>query len=564
MGPGFLIIAAVAATVAIVLGALDHRTASVATRVAVVAAWAAVLVLVAALIRVDTSLELVVSHTRPGLSAPRRVMGLWGGSEGSLLFFAAVLGTALASVAPTSRAGRIAAPLAIAPLLWATVTVASPFERLDVPAIAGSGLSPILEHWAMLIHPPLLYGGLALALVPALMDAGPRSARVSRLAVAVLTAALALGGRWAYTELGWGGWWAWDPVENAALIPWFLLIVHLHVPPHHTLHRWAALLVWPAVFAGSAMTRTSLRTSVHAFANADDIGWFLWPLTAAVAVGSALVGSRLPRSTRLSVPRLLPVTIAFFCAIVVALGTYRPFLPGEATDGTFFARYLWPVAIVAIVGLGLAPAMRGRNRTDGSRPMLFAAIGAILGLTLAMAVGLTIWWQIVHAAALGAGLATLPFARSRRQHLAHLGLWLVLAGALGGTASTQQTFSLDQGEARAVEGHLIENVDLSLEGDNPAVITATVVVDGHRELRPSLAIHPERALRLPEVATTGHLFEDLQLILRSADDDGSILLTVNVEPLANWVWIGAALITAAMFVPGRVSTRKRAATTAAV
>lgn len=563
MGTALLVLAATGASLATLLGAVDDRRAPHVLRASILAAWVAVALLVVALVRVDTSLELVVAHTRPGLNAARRVMGLWGGSEGSLLFFAAVIGTALASVTPRTRVGRTAAPLAPAALLWASAVVASPFERLDVPAIAGSGLSPILEHWAMLIHPPLLYAGLALALVPALLDGDRPTDRVTRAAVAVLTAALALGGRWAYTELGWGGWWAWDPVENAALIPWFLLIAHLHLPSTHTLSRWAALLVWPAVFAGSAMTRTSLRTSVHAFANADDIGWFLWPLTAAVSIGAVLAGTRLPRSHRPHDRRSIPIAIAFFCALVVALGTYRPFLPGEATDGTFFARYLWPVAIVASVGLGLAPATRSVRAKGWTRPVMLASVGALIGLTAAVGVGFTIWWQLVHATALGAGAAGLALARDRRQSLAHFGLWLVLAGALGGTASTQQTFELAPGARRVVDGHTIENTDLELRGENPAVLTATVRVDGE-PLTPSLAIHPERALRLPEVDTTGDPFEDVQVILRSADDDGSMLLTVNVEPLANWVWIGAGLITLAMFAPPRTRSRARADVTSEV
>ncbi len=538
--------------------------------------WLAVARVVSALVREDTSWLIVADHTRPGLSAARRAMGLWGGSAGSLLLFTAVITTVVAVGARSAIRGTWAATALGAPLLWAIALIEDPFERLDVPAIAGSGLSPILEHWAMLAHPPMLYLGLALALVPAIVD-DQRRRRGILGALAILTVALALGGRWAWVELGWGGWWAWDPVENVALIPWLLLVGALHTPANHRSTATLLWLVWPSVFAGTAMTRTSLRTSVHAFANAEGLGWWLWPLAAASVVIVVLTsplrsvfsnGSpnrddtaahrSSPQTTRiLSVRRWLPATLAAVIALVVAAGTFRPLVPGDATDGTFYSRGLWPVALVAMIGLGLAPRW---SRSSPAGLAADAAIGGVGMLLLAATAGWTQWWQLGWSAALGVGLAALlgDLLRSLmgsgrrvepRQIVAHLGVLLVCAAILGDTASSSTTVGISSGESLVVNRYHLTNVDAgiasgSIDEPGPIVLAATVLVDDVA-LHPELVVYPERALRLPELATRSTPIEDLQLILRSVEDDGSVVVTLNVEPLSALVWTGAVLITIA-------------------
>lgn len=504
--------------------------------------WVVITRLTYAFVVQDTSLELVVDHSRPDLSVMRRIMGLWGGSSGSLLFFVAIVGTTLGFAMKERRTALVG--LLIAPLLWALATIESPLATLDVPAIRGNGLSPILEHWAMLAHPPLLYFGLALSMVPVVRDRRDSTSRnIEFAALSILAIALALGGRWAYTELGWGGWWAWDPVENAALMPFLLLVLSIHAPASSKMRFWPLLLIWPINLASTAMTRTSLRTSVHAFADAEGLGWFLWPLTI-VGTIAALGLTRFERSQlddrKASVWVDVPYALLSWTTLVVVLGTFRPFLPGEATAPDFYERFLLPTTLVGVVLMGVLPRLR---KVAPRRAIFEAAIGAIAGCTLAFFLGPTPT-QVLLAAALGAAIGTLtPMAWTWKYHVvgAHLGLVLVLVGALGAASTTTTTIGLSPGQTTEIEGHRITNRSLDLAPGDPAVLTATLLVDGS-EIQPSLAIYPSRGLRLPELATHDSFVEETQVLLRSAEDDGSVLVTVNVIPLTHAVWFGAALI----------------------
>lgn len=562
MGPLLLTLAAVFATTAFLTGWFNANYQRLLQRASISFLALAVARVLWLLVTENTSFAIVVESTRPGLHPIRRAMGLWGSSSGSLLFFTLVIGGVLVAVPVVDRL-RGAPSLVLAALTWTSLVAESPFEQLDAPAIAGSGLSPILEHWAMIIHPPLLYLGLALSLVPAIVE--PRnSRRWSAAAIATLTFSLALGSNWAYEELGWGGWYAWDPVENVALIPWLLLVGGMHANPRHLAFRYTAIVTWPTVFAGTAMTRTSLRTSVHAFANNDQLGLTLWPLAVATTLGGfayalSIRGSRsasLPLNS-LSVTRRWPVVLITFTAVVVALGTFRPFIPGDGTAGTFYTRYLYPVAIVGLIAMGLAP--RWKDKQQRVLVMLLC-VGALVGATAAFVSGWTTWWQIGLAGALAGSLtATIgPGIFPLPRTLAHIGLICVLAGALGGTASTTRNLLLDPGESVAVDGHTITNGGVSFAEGPPPIISADMTIDG-TTARPEVAVFVERGLRLPEVATHRGFLEDVQLILRNADDDGGVQVTVNVEPLTQFVWFGAALISISFLM---TATKKRRTQTA--
>lgn len=548
MGLVTLIVAAASSTAAVIAAFAYPSVQRVLQRLAVASLTLANLYAAFLLATENTNFVLVVNFTRPGLSVVRRVMGLWGGSSGSLLFFTLVVGVVL-TVAPVTGMRRALPSLVIATLSWTLVLVTFPFEQLANQAIAGTGLSPILEHWAMIIHPPLLYLGLALSLVPAIAPSA--SAKWQMSALGTLTVALALGGFWAYEEVGWGGWWAWDPVENVALIPWLLLAVTFHTKRGSALPEWALALIWPTVFAGTAMTRTSLRTSVHSFANADGLGWALWPLATTTCLAAvAIAVQNTTRPTRWRLRSTFPGVMIFAIAVVVALGTFRPFLEG-GTLGSFYTQYLFPVVVVGLMSIGIVPQLRTPAQ---NRSIAAAAIGAVAMAAFAGLTGWTEWWQFLLAAASGSALgATLGGdLRSVRRVVAHIGVTLILIGALGATASVHQTVGLSAGASLNVSGHEIENLGSSFLGDDPPVIGAQIRVDGQTVLEPSLTVFIDRRLRLPEVATQRGLLEDVQVILQSADDDGGVVITVNSQPMTQFVWFGATLILVAMALPSRI------------
>lgn len=272
--------------------------------------------LVVALVRFDGSLVYVADTVRRDASWWWRAAALWSGSEGSLLAFAAVLG---AVAVFDARRGGVAERVSAAPVLgvaMVSAAVANPFRTLDLPATDGAGLTPILEHPAMLVHPPLTYLGFAALVIAAARAAGTAGSgagaswslcvvrRTLRFGVAALTVAMALGARWAYVELGWGGWWAWDAVENASLLPWLAAVAALHGPVDGggdgTL-RAGAVTAGVLVLAGGALARGGAASSVHAFAEAEAIGRAVGVLAFAGAVAgtaSLVRAGRTPRRAR--------------------------------------------------------------------------------------------------------------------------------------------------------------------------------------------------------------------------------------------------------------------------
>lgn len=529
----------------------------------------------------------VADNVRTGTGVAQRVAGLWAGSEGSLLLFTTVVGLMLA--AHSRHMGRSElgfAALTTTGLALTTRLAASPFETLSLPPLDGRGVTPILEHPAMLVHPPLLYGGLALSLVPAVVSGSDRARSRATWAFVMLTVALVLGAGWAYVELGWGGWWAWDPVENVALIPWLLLVTTFHIPGASGIAGRRAIYaaIWPLVFAGTALTRTSLRTSVHAFADASSLRWWLWPLaglTAAAAVVAMVAGRRaMSPSDQKSVPlpakaHRLATSLLLICAVIVALGTFRPFVSGEGTEGWFYTRMLYPLAVVGAVAIGVAPRLwPAAGDRDRARRALVptALLGTGAAIVALWVFGAPHWHQWLLAAALGAGVATLlgdPTSTLARR-LGHLGMALVLVGALAGTASTRRTILLAPEASAVIAGRTITNEGLRVDDGEPRLadpqrlIATVAVADGDRRdiVMPSVGVYPARGLRLAEVATVSRFAADVQVILRSADDDGAITVTVNVRPLQQAVWIGAAClgIAGAAMLPRRRTVRWHTAT----
>ena len=472
----------------------------------------------------DLSLSYVAATSDRSTTWPYRIAGLWGGMAGSLLVWSALL--AGWGVVRRRAVGLERAVLALAPAAFLVVVVlwASPWDRLAAPAIDGEGLTPILRHGAMLYHPPLLYLGATALLVPyAAVVAGEAPISVRRWLLgswAVLTGAMAAGAHWAYVELGWGGYWAWDPVENTALLPWLAALAALHLLRRgDRAPRPATVLAAGGGFVlavvGTTLTRSGAAPSVHAFAEDAAVGRALVTL-AVVAVGALLwrviVGAptddrpaTAPRSGwRERALSVQPVLVAV-ALVVVLIGTVRPVVGSAAVavDGSFFAGIVGPVAVAAAV----------------------LAISA--GVVFPRAV-----------------------RRARPSHVAHIGFLVLLIGVLGSTTGGSTAATLAVGESITVDGWEVRNEGVSVTTiDDHDAVTADVTLlrggDVRARLTPALVAYPEHGRVLAETALRSTPLTDVQVALRDADDDGRALLEVHVNPLVWWVWWGALLLTAA-------------------
>jgi cytochrome c-type biogenesis protein CcmF len=565
-------LAVLAGVGAVVLGVVGRAAvARLALVVAAVASALAVVLLGRALLANDFSWEYVADHSRRGASGGYRLAGLWGGMAGSLMFFAALLGGVGTVAAWRSRglgartSGLVAALVGglVAALLGLVLAFADPFERLDLPAIEGRGLTPILEHPAMLYHPPLLYLGLVTLAAPFALalsavvarvpgdEWGPVVRRWLVIPWTLLALGMVAGAHWAYVELGWGGYWAWDPVENTALLPWLAVTLSLHasLPGSGRTNRAFGGLVCLAfvlALAGTMLTRSGAVPSVHAFGEDVAVGRGLAVLLGVVAVGSLLVlapddrGRLRSSGARTLVVGHLAVVGAVLAVAVV--GTAAPLVSeltgGDdiAVEGRYFAQFAGPLALVGLVLVALVPARR----------ILPCAVGAGVGVAaLWIGGGDLDLPRLALGAAAGAALGSAVAGGRRASNVAHAGLALLLLGVAGTATGTTESVPVDPGDTVEVGGETIRYEGVTVDdSSDPATVTATVHIAG-RDLHPSLAAFPERRVLLPETSLISTPLRDVQVGLRGAADDGSATLQIGVYPLQVWVWWGALVLVAA-------------------
>ncbi|HEX6417771.1 MAG TPA: cytochrome c biogenesis protein CcsA [Acidimicrobiales bacterium] len=610
------LVAAVAAALAPVLG--RPRWAVRLLGLAAASAGVATADLAHALVTGDHSLAYVADFSRRDAGAAYRLAGMWGGNAGSLLWLATLVG-ACGLVAACRTAGlRPRALVAavggatLAGLLAMVVGLADPFARLAVPATDGAGLTPILEHRAMLYHPPLLYLGLASLVAPFALTAAALAdgrlddgwlATVRRWSLVpwcLLGLGMVAGAHWAYVELGWGGYWAWDPVENTALLPWLGLTLLLHAAravsvPRAPVSRLAVagLACLPFVLAllGNLLTRSGATTSVHAFAEARAVGRALGVAVAAAVAAVAVLLARQGRRDRAAggrhrptgpaLPgRLLAGHLAVVGAVlaVVLVGTLWPLVSdlrgddGVAVAGRYFARFTGPLAVAGLALACLAPLAVGAARR--AHPLRATLVPGVAGAAAAVCLlaaatpALGAAGAVLGAAAGAAtGTAAAGAVRAVRGglpaggHLAHAALGLTLAGVAGTTAGGGTTAALAPGESVEVLGHRIAHAGVEVApGPAPGsrAVVAAVEVDGQR-LRPALVAFPDRGVLLAETSLRSTVAGDVQVGLVTARDDGTAVLEVGVHPLQVLVWWGGLALVLAGGAALRDATTTRPA-----
>jgi cytochrome c-type biogenesis protein CcmF len=604
-------------------GAMRRKDLTAAGRRALVAAAAfvgvAAVALVSALLAHDFSFEYVASYSSTSLSRGYTLAALWGGMEGSLLFWTALL--MLFSVVALSRARSLDASLVSwAGAVLAGVSVfflgllvfpASPFTQLaDVPS-DGSGLNPLLQSPGMLIHPPLLYTGFVGFSIPFAFAMGAlvtkrlddswftHTRRWTLFAWSALSIGIVLGGAWAYTELGWGGYWAWDPVENASFMPWLTATAYLHSVVIQEKRRmfkvWNVtliLLTYALAVFGTFLTRSGILSSIHTFTEGPIGKWFLPFLGLMLIAGFGMIAYRLDAlrgenrfdSLLSRESAFLANNVLFLAAAFAVLwGTIYPIV-AEVTNGVrlsvgppFFNRVFIPLGL-ALLGLaGIGPLISWRRMSPGSfgrliRPPLAAAaaaavllvafglrsVGAILALALCAFTAAAIAGEFVRGGRvhrrreqLSWGAAVVKtLSRNRRRYggyVVHLGIVLIVIGFAGTAFKVERQALLSPGESMRVGSY-----ELRYEGARQASTTEKQMVAAEVSVtRGGEAIgtlHPQRNFHLAqrqfqsEVAIRTNPVEDLYLVVTGFDADGDAALRAFVNPLTWWIWAGAAVM----------------------
>ena len=553
-------------------------------------------ILIALFVADDFSVTLVLEHSHTRLPVIYKIGAAWGNHEGSLLMWATILTLwSLAFSLSRGEAGFRRRTLAALGMLQTAfigfaLLASNPFERALFPlAVEGGDLNPLLQDPAMMMHPPILYLGyvgfavpfaMALAALSAPGGLDRRWAAWTRpwaaAAWAFLSVGIALGSWWAYYELGWGGWWFWDPVENASLMPWLCAVALMHsllmTARRDVFHNWSAVLAiscFGLSLLGAFLVRSGVLVSVHAFAADPARGLYLL-LFLLLSMGSALALARrvgggwgfggfapLSRETALWCNNLL-MTLA---VLVVLCGTLFPLLMQALGAGAwsvgapYFSTVLLTPALLMLALMGPAASLSwGRAAPSAAalrRAALAAAAAALLGAALAAWSGRWTTAPALAAIAWLAGWSLRDLWRRRRPAaVAHLGV-AVCALGVGWSAWHGQSAELRLAPAQAttLAGYEFRFVG-EREVSGPNYQAQELLVLARRDGRPVASLrgqkrfYPARDLRLTEAGIDAGLARDLYLSPGERLDDGSWTMRIQYKPLIRLIWLGALMMAA--------------------
>jgi len=565
----------------------------------------------------DFSVLYVAQNSNSALPLHYRIAGVWGGHEGSLLLWVLMLNLWMLAVAQFSRhlplpvVARILAVMGLVSvgfLLFMLLT-SNPFDRLLPAAADGRDLNPLLQDPGMVFHPPMLYMGyvgfsVAFAFAIAALIGGNLDATWARwtrpwttAAWIFLTLGITLGSVWAYYELGWGGWWFWDPVENASFMPWLVGTALIHslavTEKRGAFKAWTVLLAIVAFslsLLGTFLVRSGVLSSVHAFATDPKRGLFILGFLAVVTGGSLALyawrapqvglGSRFAALSRESM--LLANNVMLVVAMAtVLLGTLYPLVLdalglGKISVGPpYFDSVFVPIMAPVVFLMGVGPLARWRQ---AEVPDLARRLRLALALTIpaalatqwaagrigAMAtVGLAFAWWIVFAVAtdlwerlkVGAGVAGSVWSRARALPRAMLGMMLAHLGvaAFAFGVSMVKTYEVERdvkmavGDTTEIAGYVFTWRGVrDLQGPN--YVAAQGLVEVTRNGKPVATMHPEKRVYrvqqnpMTEAAIDSGVTRDLYVSLGEAVAGGAWIVRVYYKPFVDWIWGGAVLM----------------------
>ncbi|WP_425098507.1 heme lyase CcmF/NrfE family subunit [Tropicibacter sp. S64] len=560
----------------------------------------------------DFSLQLVYNNSHSAKPMLYKVSGVWGNHEGSMLLWCLILALFGAMAAwfggnlPPSLKARVLsvqASIGVAFLAF-TLFTSNPFLRMGVPPMDGTDLNPLLQDPGLAFHPPFLYLGYVglsicfsfavAALIEGRVDAAwARWVRPWTLAAWVfLTIGIALGSWWAYYELGWGGFWFWDPVENASFMPWLFAAALLHsaivVEKREALKSWTVLLAIIAFgfsLIGTFIVRSGVLTSVHAFANDPERGVFILGILVFFTGGAlTLFAARanvmeakgvfgvVSRESALVANNILLAVASF----VVFVGTLWPLVAEMAFDrklsvGAPFFNMAFPPFMIMLGLLLPVGAMIGWKRGKAGRVIkalvpAFVLAVAVAGLVWAMQsdrsllgpVGVFLGTWLVAGAVtdllsrLGQSrdvtrLLRLPRAEWGKA-TAHAGLGITMLGIAGLMAWDVEDIRVAKpGEPYTVGQFEIELVDVQrVQGPNWFATQGDVIVrqDGAEiaRLYPEKRNYPVAKMPTTEAAIDYRFMRDVYLVIGDAQDGGGWVIRTYIKPLANWIWAGCLIM----------------------
>lgn len=567
------------------------------------------LILVFAFMRSDFSVALVANNSHTLKPMVYKIAGAWGNHEGSMAMWCLVTIGFGAIAAATMRTGRelfearalgVQGMLAVGSLAY-LLFASSPFLRLDPAPFQGAGLNPLLQDPALALHPPMLYlGYVGYSFVFALAAAGLMEGRIDRVwakeariwslaAFAPLTLGIALGSYWAYYELGWGGWWFWDPVENASLMPWLIGAALLHsvivTEKRESFAAWTALLaVLSFLFSilGAFLVRSGVLTSVHAFAVDPERGTLL--LLGLLAYGGFALGLFAMRAPALTGGKpwqlfsregaLMANNVVLIVAtLTVLLGTLFPLI-AEAFGRTisvgepYFNLTFVPILVLILILLPVVQAwawgkadlkswtrwaMGGAALTAVFLLLGVGVMSIPLGAAFGVAVG--VWlvfggvWEMKRRAMTLSRVFKMP-ARVWAMTLAHVGLGLFVIGAVIETSGRYEaTLALAEGGTGTVAGwEIMLNEVRAIEGPNwyadKAVLTARKG-GVSAELLPMKRFYPAAMMPTTETAIHKTGTGDLYVALgeqREVDGQARWVFRVYYNPMVDLLYFGVVLI----------------------
>lgn len=566
-----------------------------------------------AFISSDFSLLLVVQNSHSAKPMLYKISGTWGNHEGSMLLWVLIVSLFGAMAAwfgtnlpPSLRARVLSVQGAIGVAFFAFILFTSnPFTRLAVPPFDGQDLNPLLQDPGLAFHPPFLYLGYVglsmtfsfavAALLEGRVDAAwGRWVRPWTLAAWIfLTIGIALGSWWAYYELGWGGFWFWDPVENASFMPWLLSAALFHsaivVEKRDSLKSWTillAILAFGFSLIGTFIVRSGLLTSVHAFANDPERGVFILMILGfftggalilyafrattmeakgvfglvsresalltnnillAVSCFVVFVGTMWPLVAEMFFDRKLSVGPPFFnmaftpfmlvLGLVLPVGAMLPWKRAQIKKAIYPLRYAF---VLALAIAGLVWAMQTGRSVLGPMGVFLAAwivMGAVIDLMSRTGRGKDRFGRLMR----------LPRADWGKM-LAHSGLGITMLGVAGITSWAYEDIRVAQiGQPYDVGAYtiLLNGVSES-EGPNYLATIADITLsqDGQilSQMKPEKRIYPVAQMPTTEAAIDYNLARDVYVVIGDEQDAGGWAVRTYVKPLTNWIWIGCFLM----------------------